>query len=82
MQVENMLYLCKTFIDATVRASTTSPSFSSSSSRTRLRVVEFCCGTGFLGIPLAALYPGIDIILIDQKVNKLTALASHSPSSS
>jgi methylase of polypeptide subunit release factors len=35
----------------------------------RLRVVEFCAGSGFIGIPLAAIYPEIDVTLIDQKVS-------------
>ena len=33
----------------------------------RVKIVEFCAGSGFISLPLAFLYPTIDFILIDKK---------------
>lgn len=40
---------------------------SASSSRKRLRIVEFCAGSGFVLLPLVALFPQHEFILIDMK---------------
>lgn len=56
-----MLRICRLLISAIVQAHIPSR---------RLRIVEFCAGSGFLGLPLAAMYPDIDVVLIDQKVRK------------
>ena len=37
----------------------------------RLRIVEFCSGSGSVGIPLAYLYPQHEIVLIDAKETSL-----------
>lgn len=58
IQVENMLEVCIYLISA----------FEERNILQRLKIVEFCCGTGFIGLPLAALYPQHNITLIDCKV--------------
>ena len=36
----------------------------------RMKIVEFCAGSGFIGLPLAALYPNdVEVVIIDRKVN-------------
>lgn len=60
-QIENMMDVSCNIIDALVN----------SYPNKRLRIVEFCCGTGFIGLPLAYHYPHHDIVLIDSKVTFL-----------
>ena len=37
----------------------------------RIRVVEFCAGSGFVLLPLAQLYPHVDFVLIDYKTKSI-----------
>ena len=37
-------------------------------SNRKLRVVEFCSGSGFIGLPLAVLFPSVEFVLVDMKV--------------
>lgn len=59
-QIESMLLICMHLIDM-IRP---------------LRVVEFCGGSGYIVLPLAALYPDIEFVLIDYKAESI-ARASH-----
>jgi hypothetical protein len=40
---------------------------SASSTPVQLTVIEFCCGSGHVALPLAALYPSVHFILLDNR---------------
>ena len=61
-QVENMVVPTRAIIE---NALATEPQ------EKRLRVVEFCAGSGFVLLPLAQLYPQVDFVLIDYKAKSI-----------
>ena len=75
LQVENMIEICSQVLqNMNLNPRVDSKSYDhrfealkESNPSRRIRVVEFCSGSGFVALPLAALYPEIDVILIDQK---------------
>ncbi|EWM26370.1 hypothetical protein Naga_100031g11 [Nannochloropsis gaditana] len=60
-QVANLVQACHTYIKYLLatweRNSTGKP----------IRVIEFCCGSGHVALPLAAMYPPVQFILIDNR---------------
>ena len=45
----------------------------------RLKVVEFCGGSGYVLLPLAQLYPHVDFVLIDNKAKSIQIARERSP---
>ena len=57
-QVANLLLPCNLYLQQLLAHTHTS---------TPLTVVEFCCGSGHVALPLAALYPSVHFILMDTR---------------
>ncbi len=68
-QVENMVVPARAIIENALRLQ--SKLRSSEPQEKRLRVVEFCAGSGFVLLPLAQLYPQVDFVLIDYKAKSI-----------
>jgi hypothetical protein len=68
VQVENMMSICNSMI-AHLASSRTSQG--AAVSNNPIIVCEFCAGSGFVALPLAALWPDVHFILIDAKVCNL-----------
>ena len=73
IQVENMLHYCSRILELIIsrRNNNADTGVCCQYKHGRIRVVEFCSGSGFVALPLAAIHPDIDFILIDQKSQSL-----------
>jgi hypothetical protein len=60
-QVANLMQACHAYIGHLLAIQ------SASSMSAQLYVVEFCCGSGHVALPLAALYPSVHFILLDNR---------------
>lgn len=62
MQVENMVRLALQLCDTAVGGG---------DSGDAVRVVEFCAGSGYIGLPLACMDPRVTVSLVDMKQRSL-----------
>lgn len=60
-QVANLMQVCHAYIGQLLALQ------SASSMPAQLAVIEFCCGSGHVALPLAALYPSVQFILLDNR---------------
>jgi len=60
-QVANLMQVCHAYIGQLLALQSTS------ATPAQLRVIEFCCGSGHVALPLAALYPSVHFILLDNR---------------
>lgn len=61
-QVENLIAVAKSLIEYRLK---------NKNNTNKLKIVEFCGGSGFVVLPLAALYPEYDFVLIDSKIKSM-----------
>lgn len=67
-QVENMINLAVPLIQsALARCEVNAPP----SLKGQVKVVEFCAGSGYIVLPLAALFPQVNFVLLDKKVRRM-----------
>lgn len=79
IQIENLIKLAAKFIDhllaaRTVTVLTPTPTTTTSATTHEnefIRVCEFCAGSGFICLPLAAMYPTVEFVLLDRKGKSL-----------
>jgi len=60
-QVANLMQACHVYIAQLLALQ------SASSTPAQLTVIEFCCGSGHVALPLAALYPSVQFVLLDNR---------------
>jgi hypothetical protein len=75
IQIENLIKISELFISHLLRF------------EEDVRVVEFCAGSGFVCLPLAAMFPSVKFILLDRKsgsidIGLLPSYSSHYPNCS
>jgi hypothetical protein len=61
-QVENLIAVAKSLIEYRLN---------NNNNNNKLKIVEFCAGSGFVILPLAAMYPEYDFVLIDSKIKSM-----------
>lgn len=60
IQVENMIHISAKLITHRLRQCSQT-----------ISVVEFCAGSGYIALPLAAMFPSVNFILVDMKVSPI-----------